>query len=190
MTEKQLIAFENRIAKIYEAAEIHAPVHLAGINENQLIEIFKDYKEGDWIFSTWRSHYHWLLSGRNPAELERQIVEGRSMHVYDKRFFTSSIVAGIAPLALGVALALKLSESENKVWCFLGDGAYECGLVKESIRYAQGQDLPITFVVEDNGLCVRAITQDVWGRKQAEVVRKYKYKRKYPHAGTGQYIMF
>ncbi len=190
MNKQSLARFQRKIARIYEKAKIHAPVHLSGDNEEQLIKIFKDYKKGDWIFSTWRSHYHWLLSGRSLNNLENQILNGDSMHINDEKFFTSAIVGGISPIALGVAMALKKKKSKNKVWCFIGDAAFECGISKESIRYAKGHDLPITYVIEDNGLCVSGLTQEIWGKAKAKVTKKYKYKRRYPHAGSGKYVMF
>ena len=99
MNKKDLLKFTEDIKEIYEAGKIHAPIHLSGTNEKQLIKVFKDIKKADWIFGTWRSHYLWLLSGRSPKELKKQIVDGHSMHVYGNRFFTSAIVAGIAPIA-------------------------------------------------------------------------------------------
>lgn len=188
--KKELIEFEEEIARLYEQAKIRTPIHLSGGNENKLIKIFKDYKECDWIFSTYRSHYHWLLSGRDPADLKEQILQGHSMHVYGRNFFTSSIVGAIAPIALGVAMALKMKKLPHKVWCFMGDMAGEAGIVHESIKYAKGHDLPITFVIEDNGYSVRAITKETWGLGKATVIKRYKYKRHYPHAGTGKYVMF
>jgi pyruvate dehydrogenase E1 component alpha subunit len=190
MNKKDLIKFEEEIAKLYEQAKIRAPIHLSDNNESQLIKIFKGYRQGDWIFSTYRSHYHWLLSGRNPEELKKQILQGHSMHVYSDRFFTSAIVGGVAPIALGVAMALKMKSSPNKVWCFIGDMAGESGIVHECIKYARGHNLPITFVIEDNGYSVRALTKETWGTAKAKVNRRYKYKRGYPHAGTGKYVMF
>jgi pyruvate dehydrogenase E1 component alpha subunit len=190
MNKQGLLKFTEEIKLLYEAGKIRSPIHLSGINEDQLIKIFKDIKKNDWLFGTWRSHYLWLLSGRNPKKLKEQILDNHSMHVFDKRFFTSAIVAGIAPIALGVAMALKKKNSKDRVWCFLGDGAFECGLSKECIRYAEGHDLPITYVLEDNGLCVRAKTQEVWGEKKKKKLIKYKYIRKFPHAGSGSYVMF
>lgn len=207
MEKQEMIAFEERIKKFYDDGCIRAPIHLAGGNEDELIEIFKRYQPQDWIFSTWRNHYHWLLSGRDPNELERQILAGDSMAVCDDRFFTSAIVGGNAPIALGVALALKLkkkglAKQENEetndqrqpldpqVWCFVGDMGFSCGIVKECIRYAQGHDLPITYVVEDNGLSVTTDTKKVWGSSNKDKYIRYEYKRKYPHAGTGQYVLF
>jgi len=190
MNKQELIKFTENIANLYENGKIKAPIHLGGENEEQLIKIFKDYKRNDWILSTWRSSYHWLLSGRSPKKLKKQIVEGHSMHIYDDKFFTSAIVGGIAPIAVGLAWGLKLGKSSNKVWCFLGDGAYACGIVKESIAYAEGHDLPIQFVIEDNNLTVRANTKEIWGTKKVLKVIKYEYIRKYPHAGSGKYVMF
>ncbi len=190
MNKEELIKFTEDIAKEYEAGNIKAPVHLSGTNEEETLTILKDYKEGDWIFGTWRSHYLWLCSGRSPEELKEQIVSGHSMHVYGDRFFTSAIVAGISPIALGVAWGLKLNKSTHMVYCFVGDGAYHCGLTQECIRYASGHDLPICYILEDNGLTVRANTQEIWGEGRRKKLLKYKYTRRYPHAGSGRYVMF
>ncbi|PIQ89621.1 MAG: hypothetical protein COV72_02055 [Candidatus Omnitrophica bacterium CG11_big_fil_rev_8_21_14_0_20_42_13] len=194
---REIKKFESEISRLYEAAKIRAPVHLSKGNELHLVKIFKRYyKPGDWIFSTHRNHYHWLLSGRKPARLKKQILAGHSMHVFDKKFFTSSIVAGSAPIALGVAMGLKLSKSPNKVLCFMGDMASECGIAHECVKYAQGYDLPIVFVIEDDNFSVRARTKEVWGKltpkanRKRMICKRYRYKRLYPHAGTGKYVMF
>ncbi len=190
ISKEELLSFTEDIAKEYEAGKIHAPIHLSGINEDKLISIMNEYREGDWIFSTWRSHYHWLLANKPKEELKEQIINGHSMHIFGDKFFTSAIVAGISPIALGVAWAIKLKNSEERVWCFVGDGAYHCGITQECIRYAVGFDLPIIYVQEDNGLTVRADTQEIWGRERKPKTVRYTYERKYPHAGSGRYVMF
>lgn len=182
--------FEKDIADIFKSGKIKAPIHLAGGNELQLKRIFKDYKKGDWIFSTWRSHYHWLLSGRGPQELINQIMDGYSMSVFGNKFFTSSIVAGNAPIALGVAMALKRKGESGHVWCFLGDMGARCGLSMECMEYAKGHDLPITYVIEDNNRSVVTKTDEIWGMGKKNKVIKYKYKPTYPHAGIGEKVLF
>ena len=187
----KLQKFEEEIANLYNQAKIRFPIHLSGNNEKQLIKIFdKYYKKGDWIVSTHRNHYHWLLSGRSAKKLKEKIIKSGSMHIYDKKFFTSAIVGGNTPIAVGIALALKLKKSKNKVLCFVGDMAYECGIVQESIKYSEKQDLPILFIVEDNYMSVKTPTKEVWGFKNVKKTIKYKYKRKYPHAGTGKWVLF
>lgn len=188
---KKLISFETEIADIYKQAKIPFPIHLSGGNEEQLIEIFKDFEKGDWIFTTYRSHYHWLLSGRNAKKLKDKIINTGSMNIFDDKFFTSAIVGGHVPIAVGTALALKMKGSKDMVWCFMGDMASNVGVVKESIRYAKGWDLPITFVIEDNGMSVNTPTEAVWGGDRwNDKIIIYDYKRKYPHAGTGEYVLF
>lgn len=196
-TPEKLKEFTYSIIEVYEKGKIKAPIHCSGGNEEQLIKLFDGLKitKNNYIFSTWRSSYVWLLSGRDPEELRKQILEGHSMHVYGDKFFTSAIVAGISPIALGVAWALKLKGSSDTVFCFLGDGGFYCGLSQESIRYAVGHDLPICFILEDNHLTVNAKTQEIWGRGRKNKVIKYDYVRKYGHAGHGldgekKYVMF
>jgi len=192
MTKEDLIKFEDEIAELYKEGKIKAPIHLGGDNEDILIDIFKDVTKDDWIFGTWRNHYQWLLSGRSVDELRTQILDGGSMHVFGDRFFTSAIVGGIAPIAVGAAFALKAKKSTAKVWCFLGDMGASTGIAMESMRYACGHDLPITFVVEDNGLSVKTDTKKSWGCENCNMkdchligdkVDWYEYKRKYNHAG-------
>jgi len=193
MTPDDLREFEKQIAELYNEGKIKAPVHLAGGNEAQLIEVFEQINhDTDWIFSTWRNHYHWLLFGLGDKRLRDQILAGKSMLVSDakQRFFTSSIVAGIAPIALGVAKSMQLRGQKGTVWCFIGDAAYLCGLTKECIRYAEGHDLPIRFVVEDNNRCVRANTQEVWGNGSNNKTIYYTYNPEYPHSGSGKYVMW
>ena len=79
--KNDLIEFEKEIKKIYEKGEIRAPIHLSGNNEDQLIKIFKKIKKHDWVFSTWRNHYHALLKGIPPKWLKKEILAGRSMGI-------------------------------------------------------------------------------------------------------------
>ena len=119
-TREELIAFEERIAERWNKAEIPYPVHFSGGNEEQLIKIFSEnIRPGDYVFSTHRSHYHYLLAGGSEEDLEAMIERGESMHVFDKElnFLSSSIVSGLPVFAVGTALALKLNGSDKKTGC-------------------------------------------------------------------------
>jgi pyruvate dehydrogenase E1 component alpha subunit len=121
--EEELIHFENKIVESWETGKIRGPVHLSGGNEKHLIEIFKRISENDWVFSTWRSHYHALLKGVSPNWLESEILDGRSISIInrDKKFYSSAIVGGIIPIATGVAISNKRDNKNEIVWCFIGD---------------------------------------------------------------------
>ena len=73
MQAKELIEFEQEIATAFNNKEIRAPIHLHGNNENQLIKIFESIGPSDWIFSSWRSHYHCLLKGVPRDELKKDV---------------------------------------------------------------------------------------------------------------------
>ena len=196
ITKKELINFELDIKKVYESGKIKAPIHLSGNNESELIKIFKKIHKNDWVFSTWRNHYHALLKGIPQDWLKKEIIAGRSMGINSikQKFFSSAIVAGIIPIALGVAKAMKLKNKNNtnKVWVFIGDMTFETGMFHECYKYAKNHKLPLKFVVEDNGLSTNTPTNKVWIKKSKKPkdVIYYKYKRKFPHHGTGGWVLF
>ena len=194
-TSQDLIDFEDDIISHWENGEIRGPIHLSNGNEEQLIKIFSKIGVDDWVFSTWRSHYHALLHGVEPKVLKQKILDGKSITIIDKNsnFYSSAIVNGIIPIALGVSKALKLKNSKDKVWCFVGDMTFETGLFYEAHKYARNFDLPLNFVVEDNGVSTNTPTSDTWNVIQREIpddVIYYKYKSKYPHYGKGKWVVF
>ena len=187
-TVEQLQAFEADVAKAFGEGLIRGPIHLSGGNEEQLIDIFDGIERQDWVFSTWRNHYHALLHGIPRNEVMAQILAGRSMNLNSPahRFYTSAIVGGIIPIAVGVAEAIKRLNLERKVWCFIGDMAASLGLFQDALNLSGG--LPLTFIVEDNGLSTNTPTEACWkpyGRQ-----RYYRYERLYPHSGIDRWVMF
>ena len=194
-SEQDLINFEDDIISHWENGEIRGPIHLSNGNEKELVKIFSKIGIEDWVFSTWRSHYHALLHGVEPSVLKQKILDGKSITIVDKdsKFYASAIVTGTLPIALGVAKSLKLQKSQNKVWVFLGDMAFESGIFYEVHKYARNYDLPLYFVVEDNGVSTNTPTLDTWNGIQREIpedVIYYKSESKYPHYGTGKWVVF
>jgi len=199
-SKNDLIRFEDKVAETFNAGKIRAPIHLYSGNEDKLIEIFQkiDVKE-DWVFCSWRSHYQCLLKGVPEDLLYNAILEGRSIALcfLEYKIFSSAIVGGHIPIALGVALSLKKQESESHVYCFLGDMTAETGIAQSAFAYANNFDLPITFIIEDNGISVCSDTRKVWGTSKLRFqqvsnkkIISYTYTNKYPHAGAGKRVEF
>jgi TPP-dependent pyruvate/acetoin dehydrogenase alpha subunit len=193
MTPSELIAFENDIAKEFEAGHIKSPVHLAGGNENQLIDIFRDIDPDDWVLCSWRSHYHALLHGV-PADVVRDaVLRGRSIALCfpSYRVLSSAIVGGICPIAVGLAWAIKKKKAKRRVHCFVGDMTSRTGLYHECWQYCMGHDLPVHWIIEDNHKSVCTNTAEVWGLpKGFPNVERYEYKMTKPHVGTGKFVRF
>lgn len=153
MTKEDLVAFERGVEQAWFDGDLPYLYHLSGGNEDVLISIFSRIKAGDYVFSTHRNHYHALLKGIPPDTLMKAIRDGRSMFVFSRehRFLSSSVLGGTCGIAAGVALAIKLKGENRRVWCFVGDGASDNGHLYEAVRYADSLDLPVLYILEDNG---------------------------------------
>lgn len=193
MTADQLIAFERQVADAFNAGKIRAPIHLDGGNELPLIRIFEGIKSTDYVFCSWRSHYKALLHGVPAERVMGEIMAGRSIALCfpDHRFFSSAIVGGTLPIALGVALGIKRRGGGERVWAFCGDMTARTGIFHECTDYAWGHQLPISFVVEDNGKSVCTDTKAVWGKADGvQIIESFCYELPYPHAGAGMRVQF
>ena len=189
MTRDDLIAFEESIADEFNAGKIPYPIHLESGNEGELIRIFADVRPQDWVFTSWRGHLKALLKGVPQESLRDAIRRGESMALRFPayRVYGSAIVGGTIPIALGVALAIKRKGEDARVHCFLGDMTSLTGIAHECMNY--GRNLPIRWIIEDNGVSVCTITKEVWPDGLINFV-KYSYKSKWPHAGAGVRVQF
>ena len=192
MVKDKLISFEKRVAEAFEQKLVKGPIHLSGGNEDQLLEIFKEIHPEDWCITFYRNHYHALLHGVPEEKLFKAICDGHSMTLQfpEHRFFSSAIVGGHLSIAVGVAAALKRKDCKRKVWCFLGDMAATIGAFMEAAAYARGHSLPVTFIVENNGLSCNSPTVECWGWGGKDTVRVYTYRRQYPHVGIDKWVQF
>ena len=200
LKKKELIAFEEEIASLFNNGKIRAPVHLYEGNEDSIIEVFKNINPQDWIFCSWRSHYQCLLKGVPPQELKDEILSGRSISLCFPKYkiFSSAMVGGVLPIAVGTAMSIKLKkEKSSKVFCFMGEMTSETGIAHECIKYSRNFKLPIHFIVEDNEKSVCTDTREAWNQKKLSFQNKnddyvtyYKYENTYPHAGAGVRVQF
>ena len=170
MTPAQLIAFEDRVAATFNAGRIRAPVHLYSGNEEQMIEVFQDVAPQDWVFCSWRSHYQCLLKGVPEDEVFAEIMAGRSISLCfpEHRVYSSAIVGGVLPIAVGTAMAIQRSGENARVHCFMGEMTAETGIAHESWNQS---------------------TLSFEGRRD-DHVHYYRYETRYPHAGAGQRVQF
>jgi len=198
-TAEELIEFENEVAAAFNAGRIRAPVHLYSGNEAQMIEVFKDVRAQDWLFCSWRSHYQCLLKGVPREQVMAEIVAGRSISLCfpEHRIYSSAIVGGVLPIAVGAAMALQRSGEDARVHCFLGEMTAETGIAHESIKYSRNHGLPIRFIVEDNGKSVCTDTRQAWNQpvlsfedQRDDYIHHYRYETRYPHAGAGKRVQF
>jgi pyruvate dehydrogenase E1 component alpha subunit len=198
-TPERLIAFEEDIAEEFNASKIKAPVHLYHGNESEIIDVFKEVQAGDWVLCSWRSHYQCLLKGVPAEDVKAEIMAGHSitLNFPEYRVLSSAIVTGVLPIAVGLGLGIQRDGGSDRVWCFLGDMTSETGTAHECIKYVRNHNLPVHFVIEDNGKSVCTDTRETWATDTLSYenvddpyISYYQYESKYPHAGAGQRVQF
>ncbi len=159
---------EERIIEIYSTDLIQSPLHLSIGQESLAVGVCANLTPDDQLFTTYRSHAYYLAKGGDIKAFFAELMgrstgcckgKGGSMHLADSSvnfMGTSAIVGSTIPHAVGAAYANKLKGNDNLVVCVFGDGAADAGIYHESINFASLQNLPIVFVVEDNGLAVHS----------------------------------
>ncbi len=154
--------FEDRCAKLYTEMRIRGFLHLYNGEEAVAVGVMQSLQPQDAIVATYREHGHALARGIPMSSLMAEMYgkrtgcsggRGGSMHVFDvsRRFYGgNAIVGGGLPLAVGLALAEKLSKRTGIAACFFGEGAVAEGEFHESMNLSALWRLPVLFVCENN----------------------------------------
>lgn len=199
LAAEDLVRFEDEVAEAFNTGRIRAPVHLYSGNEAQMLEVFEQIAAADWLFCSWRSHYQCLLHGVPRKRVMAEILAGRSISLCfpEHRIYSSAIVGGVLPIALGTALAIRRRGGRERVHCFMGEMTAETGIAHEAIKYARNHELPIRFIVEDNSKSVCTDTRQAWNQPRLSfedrrdgLIHSYRYETRYPHAGAGVRVQF
>jgi TPP-dependent pyruvate/acetoin dehydrogenase alpha subunit len=153
---------EEKVAELVERGEIVCPCHLYIGQEAVAAGVCSALRKDDWVFSTHRSHGHYIAKGGNiralMAEMHGRATgcsggRGGSMHIASPDFGlpgSSAIVAGTISLAVGAALAFQLQGKDSVAVPFFGDGAANEGVFYECLNLAALKKLPVVFVCENN----------------------------------------
>ncbi len=200
MSKEDLISFEKEIADIFATGVIRGPVHLRSGREDQLIEIFKDIGPDDYVLGHWDSHELALLKGVPREDVKKMILDGRSISLCfpEYKVLCSGIVGSLMGVAAGIAWSLKRQQQKGRVYLFCGEMSAETGIFHEAVKYALNYDLPVKYVVCDNGVSVMTNTREVWGcpdpwfkgTKYEQKIIYFQYVNGYPHSGLGKLIKF
>jgi pyruvate dehydrogenase E1 component alpha subunit len=154
--------FEERCGDLYREEKIRGFLHLYIGEEAVAVGVMHALTSDDAIVATYREHGHALVRGITANAIMAEMYgkrtgssggRGGSMHIFDKstRFFGgNAIVGGGLPLAVGLALADKLSGRPRVTACFFGDGAVAEGEFHESLNLAALWQLPVLFCCENN----------------------------------------
>jgi len=155
--------FEQQALKYYNQGIMGGFLHLYIGQESVAVGTASLMNGNDEIITAYRDHGHALAVGMGMNECMAELFgkgtgcskgKGGSMHFFapDKHYWGGhGIVAGQTPLGLGLAFAIKYKGIKGCAVAFLGDGAVNQGVFSECLNMASLFELPIVFVIENNG---------------------------------------
>ena len=162
-TMRTIREFEERLHVEFSRGDIPGFVHLYAGEEASAAGIMTHLRQEDRIASTHRGHGHCIAKGVDVKGMMAEIFgkksgvcggKGGSMHIADLEkgmMGANGILGAGAPLACGAALAAKYRDNGDIAISFVGDGASNQGTFLESLNLASIWNLPVVFVVENNG---------------------------------------
>jgi pyruvate dehydrogenase E1 component alpha subunit len=156
--------FEERAARAYTEAKIGGYCHLNLGEEATVVGLMAALRPTDYLFTNYRDHGYAIARGIGAERVMAELYGrsdgvskgwGGSMHLFDaeaRMLGGYGIVGGQVPLATGAALAVAYRGGDDVVMCQMGDGTAAIGAFHESLNIAALWDLPVVFVIVNNGL--------------------------------------
>jgi pyruvate dehydrogenase E1 component alpha subunit len=156
--------FEEKAGQLYGLGLIGGFCHLYIGQEAVAVGLQSALSEGlDSVITGYRDHGHMLAYGIDPNVIMAELTgrqagiskgKGGSMHMFstEHKFYGGhGIVGAQVSLGGGLALAHKYREDGGLCLAYFGDGAANQGQVYETFNMAALWNLPIVFVIENNG---------------------------------------
>ncbi len=156
--------FEEKAGQLYGLGLIGGFCHLYIGQEAVAIGLQSALdSDKDSVITGYRDHGHMLAYGIDPNVIMAELTgrqagiskgKGGSMHMFstEHKFYGGhGIVGAQVALGGGLALAHKYKEDGGICLAYFGDGAANQGQVYETFNMAQLWNLPIVFVIENNG---------------------------------------
>lgn len=172
--------FENECNQAYMAGKIRGFMHLDNGQESIPALLGNAIRKTDLKHSYYRDHCHALACGVDAGAVMAELFgrdggtcrgTGGSMHIYDMETNFQggwALVAEQLPYAVGAARSIALDkhlgtgEAEDRIAVvFVGEGGAQNGRMAECLNAAAKENLPILFVVIDNGRAINTFTKDV-----------------------------
>jgi len=152
--------FEEGLLDLFRAGKLMGTTHTYSGQEADAVGVLNHLRPEDIVFSNHRCHGHYLARTGDVEGLLAEVLglpggicggKGGSQHLCRGNFYSNGVQGGIAPVAVGTALAEKHKGSGAVSVVWLGDGTMGEGAVYEALNMASLWGAPVLFVVENNG---------------------------------------
>jgi TPP-dependent pyruvate/acetoin dehydrogenase alpha subunit len=165
--------FELEGIKLYRQGFIRGYFHPYLGEEAIAAGVCGALRKNDYILSTHRGHGHCIAKGASIDQMMAELLGketgyckglGGSMHIADLskgNLGANGVVGANIPMAVGVALGIRIRKEERVVVAFSSDGATCNGTFGESLSLAVMWDLPLILVIENNQYAVSTPINEV-----------------------------
>lgn len=165
LTARQIDLAEQQLSQRGEAF-----FHLSGAGHESTAALADHLSKDDWLHCHYRSRALLIARGVTPRKFfdntlgkDASTDRGRRMGAFfsDPKLKILSMVTPVgnnALQAVGVAAAVRDRQNAPIVLCGLGDGTTQQGEFLEACAEAARDELPVLFMIEDNGLAISTRT--------------------------------
>lgn len=162
--------FELTVSALKNQNEIPGSVHCCNGEEAVSAGVCSALNKDDYLISNHRPHGHAIAKGVRIDKIMSEMFgkaagtnggKGGSMHIHDPEvgmINATGIVASGLPIACGAAFSAKRLHHGRVACVFFGDGSANEGILHECLNLAAIWELPVLFVLEDNGLAITVDT--------------------------------
>lgn len=174
--------FETACNQAYMQGHIRGFMHLDNGQETIPAFVSDSIRKDDKKYSYYRDHTHALASGVSADAVMAELFmketgackgTGGSMHIYDKETNFQggwALVAEQLPYAVGAGRSIlldrklypeKFADDDRLSIVFVGEGGAQNGRMAECLNAAAKEDIPVLFIVIDNGRAINTFTEDI-----------------------------
>ena len=172
---------EEKLLELFKNGKINGTVHTCIGQEFTGVAVSKYLLPDDYVLSNHRGHGHYLSRTDDLTGLLSELMGrktgcsggiGGSQHLFNYNYFSNGIQGGMAPIANGLGLSIKLNNKKNIVVIFIGDGTLGEGIIYESLNIASIWAIPVLFILENNEMAQSTSTKQtmsgtIQGRAEA-----------------------
>ena len=163
--------FEEAIEKLFLEGRVMGTAHTCIGQEVLSVGVAAALLPQDAMTTTHRGHGHFLARGADPARAMAELFgksigyskgRGGSQMMMDPEigfYGSNGITGGSIPFATGIALDASMRKSDRVTACMFGDGASNQGVFHESLNIAALWNLPVLYIVENNGYAMSTPTK-------------------------------
>ena len=162
---QRIRSFEEELVEGYQAGAMGGFLFISSGQEAIAVAVRSLFGPHDHSISGHRGVAHAVAAGMSQRSimaefcgmghrLLRGACGGGGLSSPEHHFWgTTAVVASQTPVAAGLAFHLKQNQLPGVVVCFLGEGGVNQGVYHESLNLAGLLELPVIYIIENNGYC-------------------------------------